>query len=60
MRDTAASMVYQNLSLYRRPHKGPTPDFGFNEGRGFSREISQQEYEEMYNAVPWTWTADGQ
>jgi hypothetical protein len=39
------------------PEKAPTPEFGFKEG-DVMREISQTEYEEMYNAVPWTWTAD--
>jgi hypothetical protein len=39
------------------PMNAPTPEFGFKEGE-VMREISQQEYEEMYNAVPWTWTAD--
>jgi hypothetical protein len=39
------------------PMKAPMFEFGFNEG-DVMREISQQEYEEMYNAVPWTWTAD--
>jgi hypothetical protein len=41
------------------PTRAPTPDFGFQEG-DILREVGQQEYEAMFNAVPWTWRADAQ
>ena len=37
------------------PIMAPTPDFGFKEG-DIMREITQREYIEMFNGIPWTWT----
>jgi hypothetical protein len=34
----------------------PTPDFGFHEGE-IMRDIPQQEYSELFNAIPWSWTS---
>ena len=41
------------------PMKAPTPELSFNEGE-VMRELSQREYDEMYNAIPWSWTAASQ
>jgi hypothetical protein len=40
------------------PARAPTPDFDFREGE-VMREIREQEYEAMFEAVPWTWRHDG-
>src|SRR5262245_8068140 len=47
------------LAWIDNPMNAPTPDFGFNEG-DVMREISQQEYDELYNAILWSWTVDGE
>jgi hypothetical protein len=39
------------------PTRAPTPDFGFQEGE-ILRELGQQEYDAMFNAISWTWRAD--
>src|SRR5262249_35339511 len=44
------------LASIDNPMKGPAFAFDFKEGE-VMREITQGEYEEMYNAVPWTWSA---
>lgn len=44
------------LALIDDPTKAPTPEFNFNQG-DVQREISEQEYHEMFDAVPWSWTA---
>jgi len=43
------------LALMKDPQLAPTPDFGFQEG-DIMREISEGEYFDMFNAIPWTWT----
>jgi hypothetical protein len=45
------------LAWMADPMKAPTPEFSFNEG-DIMREISQRYYEELYNAIPWSWTAN--
>ena len=43
------------LAVINNPMNAPTPDFGFHEGE-VMREISEQEFFEMFDAVPWSWT----
>jgi hypothetical protein len=43
------------LALVDDPMKAPTPEFGFQEGE-IMRDIEKQQYFDMFNAVPWTWT----
>lgn len=44
------------LAIIDDPMNAPTPDFAFREGE-VMRDISQQEYCELFNAIPWSWTA---
>jgi hypothetical protein len=46
------------LALIDDPRNALTPDFDFHEG-DVMPEISEQEYREWYDAIPWTWTAEG-
>ena len=39
------------------PASGPVPDFSFQEGE-IMRDIEPHEYAELFNAVPWSWTAE--
>jgi hypothetical protein len=39
------------------PANAPTPDFGFKEG-DIMVDIRQDEYLDMFNAIPWSWTAN--
>jgi hypothetical protein len=36
------------------PKQAPTPDFGFHEG-DIMFDIGQQEYDDWFNAIPWSW-----
>jgi hypothetical protein len=44
------------LAVIDDPMNAPTPDFGFKEG-DIMIDRSQQEYYDMFNAIPWSWTA---
>jgi hypothetical protein len=44
------------LALIDDPTKAPTPDFGFQEG-DIMFDVTQQDYSDMFNAIPWSWTA---
>jgi hypothetical protein len=46
------------VALIDDPMQGPATDFGFQEG-DIMLGISQQEYLEWFNALPWNWTAEG-
>ena len=43
------------VALIDNPMNAPTPDFGFQEG-DIMFDIGQQEYSDMFDAIPWTWT----
>jgi hypothetical protein len=43
------------LALINDPTQAPTPDFGFQEG-DIMFDIGQQEYADMFHAIPWSWT----
>jgi hypothetical protein len=45
------------VAMIKDPMQAPTPDFGFKEG-DVMFDIEQQEYLEMFNAIPWNWTAE--
>jgi hypothetical protein len=47
------------LALIDDPLYAPTPDFGFHEGE-IMRDIGQQEYHDMFNAIPWSWRDESQ
>jgi hypothetical protein len=44
------------VAMINDPMQAPTPDFQFREGEVL-REISLQEYQDLFDAIPWSWTA---
>jgi hypothetical protein len=42
------------LAEIDRPEDGPAIDYDFHQGE-VNREISQQEYNDLFNSIPWTW-----
>ena len=45
------------VAMIKDQTQAPTPDFGFKQG-DVMFDIEQQEYLEMFNAIPWSWTAE--
>jgi hypothetical protein len=45
------------VAMINDPTQAPTPDFPFKKG-DVMFDIEQREYLEMFNAVPWSWTAE--
>jgi hypothetical protein len=39
------------------PMQAPTPNFGFQQGE-IMRDISEQEYLDLYNEIPWSWESE--
>jgi hypothetical protein len=47
------------IALIDNPQQAPTPDFGFQEG-DIMFDVTQQEYSELFSAIPWSWTEEAQ